>query len=407
MTRRPHLARWCLGVACLALLAAAHAAPSAEQLEAEARQRLAIQSDDATARFDLARALGWQQRWDEAQPIYDELLARAPDNPDYLLGLAQVWRGRGQPLLALPLLARARALAPTYEDVWRAEISALIETGDRARLDEARTLREAARDAFAQSIWLFPALDMPAAEGALGRNVRAGMPGDARRTVIELVGSHDALSGGLPSWQGAQLTLEQHLGERRLIYGSVEHTRRFSQSDDFFQLGAFVPVAPLTTLQLEAAFSSTHRVRASRRLLLQVQQALPRGWEIGAGARLAHYNSGSAHQINLGVERYRGHHRIGYTAFMDRPEGAKNAFSHRVLWAYHFTDRSWVGLNVAWGRETEHDGGSLRTLPFRAAALTGRHELSTQWALIWNVGWNRYRQGYARTGVGLGIRRTF
>ena len=406
MTMTRALLAGLLGWALLACSGTAMAAPSGEQLESDARQRLSVHPDDEAARFDLARALSWQQRWDEAQPIYDELLARAPDNTDYLLGMAQVWRGRGQPRAALPLLGRARALAPAYQDVWRAEISALLETGDPALRDQARTLRERARDAFAQSGWLFPALDTPAAEVALGRLARAGLPG-ARRTVVELSGSHDALNGGRGDWQVVQLALEQHLGERRLVYGSVEHGRRFGLRDDFAQLGGLVPLAPLTTLQIEGAFSPTHRVRPSNRLLVQLQHALPRGWEIGSGARIARYDSGSSYQANMGVEHYRGQQRLGYTLFMGAPEGARAALAHRLQWAYHRTDRDWVGLTVGWGRETEHDGNRLQTRPFRALGLSGRHELSTQWALIWDVGWNRYRQGYARTGVRLGVRRTF
>ena len=385
----------------------ARAAGEGERLESEARQRLLAQPSDAKARFDLARALTWQQRWDKAHEIYGELLASEPENPDYLLGMAQVWRGRGRPADALRLLADARALAPGYEDVWRAEISALIETGDALAMARARTLRESARNAFPNAIWLFPALDIPAAETARGRDARVGVHGAARRSVVEVALSHDALTGDRADWQGVQMTLERHLGERRMVYGSVEHTRRFGLQDDYAQLGVFMPLAPLTTLQLEGAFSPTHHVRASRRLLAQVQQALPRGWEIGGGIRLAHYDYGSARQLNLGLERYWGQHRAGYTLFLGGPVGSGHAAAHRLQWAYYLADRDWVALTTSWGRETEHDGQALRSLQFAAVSVSGQRELSSNWTLIWDVGRHRYRQGYARTGLRVGLRRTF
>ena len=58
------------------------------ELESQARTRLQRQPDDPAALADLARALAWQQRWDEAQALYERLLAATSDDADHLLGLA-------------------------------------------------------------------------------------------------------------------------------------------------------------------------------------------------------------------------------------------------------------------------------------------------------------------------------
>ena len=59
------------------------------------QQRLAKKPGDTDARFELARALARQNKFQAAAAEYLRLLKKYPDNPDYLLGIAQVnlWSG--------------------------------------------------------------------------------------------------------------------------------------------------------------------------------------------------------------------------------------------------------------------------------------------------------------------------
>lgn len=92
-------------------------------------QRVEAEPTDAEARFLLARVLSWLERWPESLQHYDLLLADSPDNVDYLHGKAQVLVWSGRPEQALPLLERARALAPEYESIWQLESQALLAAG--------------------------------------------------------------------------------------------------------------------------------------------------------------------------------------------------------------------------------------------------------------------------------------
>jgi tetratricopeptide (TPR) repeat protein len=108
------------------LLDQARAAVKAERFdhaERLLRQAVRIQKSDLEARFLLARVLSWQGKRREALIEYDVLIKANPRDADYLLGKAQtlVWDGRPAP--ALPLLQKARRLAPRYEDVWRLQIT--------------------------------------------------------------------------------------------------------------------------------------------------------------------------------------------------------------------------------------------------------------------------------------------
>jgi tetratricopeptide (TPR) repeat protein len=130
--------------------------PEAERL---LRERLAQEPGDAEARFLLARVLAWQERHAVALREYERLLEAEPDNSDYLLGKAQTHLWNHEPESALPLLSKARRLAPGYEDVWRAQIMALVALGDESRLRQARIIRDEARRRFPDSRWEFRGIE--------------------------------------------------------------------------------------------------------------------------------------------------------------------------------------------------------------------------------------------------------
>ena len=100
---------------------------------ADARLREAPEDEDA--HFWRARLLGWLTRWPEAEREYRRLIELAPDNADYLIGLATVRLGQEQPNDALNLLDRARVRDDHRPDQFVARGRALRSLG---RVPEAR-----------------------------------------------------------------------------------------------------------------------------------------------------------------------------------------------------------------------------------------------------------------------------
>ena len=145
--------------------------------------------EDDEARFLRARALGWSGSYDAALQAYDELLNANPANVDYLLGRSQVlvWMGRAEE--ALPLLARARALAPDYEEIWRLELNARISAA--GSFPENRQTAAFAEEARAR----FPGR-------GLG-TVRAAQPGPARQRhhLRQSEQRLQQLEGAVRGWQ--------------------------------------------------------------------------------------------------------------------------------------------------------------------------------------------------------------
>ncbi|MFD1712461.1 YaiO family outer membrane beta-barrel protein [Ottowia flava] len=374
----------------LALGSHGYAAPSTEgtatELEFQARARLARQADDPAALADLARALAWQERWDEAQALYERLLRATPDDADHLLGLAQIWKGRGHPDRALPLLRRARALAPDYQDVWQSEIQALSASGQP---EQARKLKELAHQRFPDAAWAAapPTSMRPATTVSVDTEFArlSGARGDRREQVLHVV----------HQWR-----------PRTNVFGGVIRTQQLGTLDRYFYAGTTLPWGPGSTLQLELGGSSTHHIAPKQRLGVQWQVQPGSGWDLGVGWRLSRYDTATARLWQLSADRYWGSHQWGYTVYLGSARGA-NAVSHKLMWTYHLSDHDRIGISLSHGHEIEAEGARLSRTQVRSASLSGHHRLTDAWAATWTLGWLQYQPGYLRRGAHVGLRYTF
>ena len=118
------------------------------------RNWLNTHDKDHEARFLLAQVLAGQEgKTSDALAEFDRLLSDYPTNTDLLLGKAEVLQRLGKAADALPLLKKARRLAPNQEQIWRAQINALLEAGGESRMRQVRLIQAAAAQRFPDSNW--------------------------------------------------------------------------------------------------------------------------------------------------------------------------------------------------------------------------------------------------------------
>lgn len=147
------------------------------------QQVLAARPDDVDARLNLGLALLAVNRLDEAEAAFREVTVRTPDYTDAWIGLARVEQRRGN-------LAEARRLAD----------QALLRSPDSV---EARELRRALA---------------PEPEWRLDGGV-----------------SYSTLSRDLPPWTEARMSASRRLDDRWSVGGGIEATRRFDNTDIYFE----------------------------------------------------------------------------------------------------------------------------------------------------------------------------
>lgn len=432
MSRRPLLLL--VLAMCIGLPAGAEEPAAAEN---RLRARVAKHPGDTAARFELARTLSREKRFKAAAAEYAQLVKEHPDNPDYLLGLAQVMLWSGKPLKALPRLKRARSLAPGYADVWHAEIQARLALGDDAR---ARVMRDTARRRFPAANWTFARLDgpvntplpasaepaappltaspsvpapLPEASAPLAVPAMATAPAlaplpAARGTAVEVGVSHEHLTRGLPAWRSRYLLGEHRTAGDTIFYGGLRAIERHSLTDREAHGGIGVPVSPTLRVQAEAGISDTHRILAARYGAVQFEAQPATGWTLAGGWRRSSYDAGMTSLLHVGGDRYVGQERFSYTVFSGGPDGTGRAPSHRLQWAHYYGDRDWAGIAINAGRETENTGvAGFVTSRVHGLTVAGRHGLGGEWSLSWEAGRLRQGDAYTRSGARLGLRYAF
>ena len=147
------------------------------------QQVLAAQPEDVDARLNLGLALLALNRLDEAEAAFQAVIARTPGYTDAWIGLARIEQRRGDVVEARRLADEALLRSPGHE--------------------EARALQRALA---------------PEPEWRMDAGV-----------------SYSTLSRDLPSWTEARMSASRRLDDRWVVGGGIEATRRFDNTDVYFE----------------------------------------------------------------------------------------------------------------------------------------------------------------------------
>jgi YaiO family outer membrane protein len=357
-------------------------------------QRLAGYPGDEEARYLLARTLAWSRRWDAAMAEYDQLLDQSPDNADYLLGKSQVYVWSERPAEALPLLERARALAPDYEGIWRLESQALLATGGAENRRRHDALAAEARKRFPDSNW------------PLWQDLSGSALGFEPSSDYEVGYSFDSLDNGFDNWHSVYVQASHNPAPRKAYYVVIESIDRFSERESDFMAGAYLPLDQDWTLLVQGSVAPSANVLPEWTASAELQRSLAGSWGLRGGFRHAEYSDSRYELMNLGAERYWGNWQAAYTLYIGWPESAGTSISHLGRLDRYYGARNRIGLLAGFGEESESVGQDrLLTSNTRTLGLTGRHWMNPDWAVSWDVIWHRQGDVYNRGGVRVGLRR--
>lgn len=348
-------------------------------------QHLATTPDDDESRFLLARVLAWRGQPDRALPIYAALLAREPDNADYLFGQGQalLWAGRAGE--ALSPLERAQALVPDYPEL-------------AAALAQARA---------ASASGASNATPTTAGTGPTAPSIAAADEGPVARTGVAGIGvsvRNEWLDRGLDDWRAYRVDAASVPRDALGWYGAINHEQRFGLSDTGVEFGLVAPFGAGWTVQAEIGGAPGAEFLPRGYGDLRLQRALDGGWVVGASVRHTAYRDTDVDRLALGVERYAGNWRAGYTLNLTAAAGER-LVGHDLSLDRYYADRSSVGLRLSTGEDTALQGVSVVASDVDAAWLQGRHWFAPDWALQWSAGASRQGELYDRRWVQLGVWR--
>jgi YaiO family outer membrane protein len=239
-----------------------------------------------------------------------------------------------------------------------------------------------------------------AGEGSSLRGLKP--PRDALAAVAE---SDTAASEGL-KWQGVENLRD--LAPRLSLYGGSLETHHFSSHTLDFSSGLHRPFGQAYSPLGDGNFNPVHDVVPKYTLYNYVNQTLPGGWGLGFGVRQSGFNFGSSHLLAFSAERYFGSFRGAFTLYSSRADGSPLGSAHRFQVNYFYGERNTVGLAYTTGRDIEHPavGIGVPLADVRDLTLSGRHWLSPNWALTYDV-LSQEQALYRRQGLRLGVSRSF
>jgi YaiO family outer membrane protein len=376
------------------LVAASLAAAPAFACDPALVADVAANPDHHDQRDALARSCARAGRFDEALTHYDVLLAVDGRNVDWLLGKSQALLALQRPRDALPLLERGRTIAPAYEDVWRANVTALEAAGERVR---ARALAREAEQVFPQSAW---PRDKQAAI------TRMLLLEEGTRLSVAL--SHENLSGGRPSWQAATVAIEQPLDGRRRLLAGLNVEERFDTRDEEFSLGLVDRIGANWSWGITASAAADAEILPEWSLTAEVGRTIPGNRNLSLRARHAEYQSVDVDLLAATIEQYAEKFRVAYTLTGSRPTDIDWKYSHTLRAAHDYEYGSHVTLALGYGKEAETIApGVVQVTDVRSISLLGVHWRTAAWGFAWEAGWHEQGDLYNRLRIRLGLEHRF
>ncbi|MGH8241800.1 MAG: YaiO family outer membrane beta-barrel protein [Steroidobacteraceae bacterium] len=375
----------------LALLAA----PPALACDAALQATVAARPGDTDARDVLARSCAKAGSYEDALRHYDLLLARDASNVDWIVGKSQALLALDRPREALPLLERARTLAPAYEDIWRLNATALAALD---RFDAADALLAEAAARFPASAWPRERREALAERRLLERGTRLS---------ADL--SYEDLSGGRPAWKGASLGFDHRLGGSRHLFSGLHLEERFDTRDEQILVGFADRLNEDWSYGLSADAAPDAEILPEWSVSLEAGRALPDDWSLGLRYRHASHSTADVDTLSTSVEKYLGAYSLGYSLNTAKVSDISDPhFGHLLRLNRDYGDANRIALVVGFGEEAETVApGVVQVTDTRSVSLNGVHWSRTAWGLSWEAGW--YEQGdlYDRFRIRLGLEHRF
>ena len=359
-----------------------HTVPVAvERALAEAETAHARRPGDPAARFELARALGWNERYDAALSMLDALIADYPDNFDYRLQRARVLGWMGRVGDALEALDGVQARAPDYPGL--APLRRRLEDRLAPPPDDTR------ED------------DAPAAAAA------ASMPGDGEWRLTAGA-TLESLTGGREGWNAQTLDLDRTTPTDWRWGVGVATASRFGDRDTTLLVRGGRAPAPGWQVDAYAAVTPSASFAPARQYGVAVRRALPRGWVAGADVSARRYTDVDVDIASLVAERYVARFRFAWRASFSWLDGADRTLSNAISADWYRDGRTSIGLVLATGRESEAvAAGRVLQTSVRSVTLTGRRDLNRALTLRWFAGTHEQGDIYRRNYAGFGLTTRF
>jgi YaiO family outer membrane protein len=217
-------------------------------------------------------------------------------------------------------------------------------------------------------------------------------------------------SGGAPRLKrNGDTALPQVVPPRLFLSGGTSQAHRVTAKDTEYRLGVHQPAGQNIPALAESNIHTLVDALPRYTLYSDVTRALPGGWGLGFGVRETEYSFSTRNLLSFSAHRDFGSFRGAYTLYSNGAEGSGLGSAHRFEVRYLYGERNTIGLSYTTGRDIDNAGlpMAFSSGDVRDWTLSGRHWLSPNWALTYDVLSQDQGSFYRRQGLRLGVSRSF
>lgn len=388
---------------------------------------VAADSTAYEARFQLARALSFSGKREDAIRVYSDILAGSPTNSDVLLGRGRVYAWMGKWKESEADLLAASVKSPTYADVWSAlgdmylwsdrpqkaveaygrlselkptEPAPLIARGRAKRsaadLVGARTDFEAARTRGADGneidsylATLMPRVQTP--EAFVPEGFHWSASASAGMTRFSPLRDH---------WSDYTYSIRRHFSRGSLAVEYLD-ARRFQSDDNAWALDAYVDL-------WNRAYANVRYQRAPKPQLYpknswrtEIFQGFGRGWELSGSYDHLEFGNTNTDMYGVGLGKYIGNFYLrGRTLFI--PGTGFTSLSHRGIVRYYYAGNGddYLELSGGWGRGGEiARAGNINRTKSESAGISFVKYLSPHWGMKLGASYGDDENSFVERGL--------
>lgn len=191
--------------------------------------------------------------------------------------------------------------------------------------------------------------------------------------------------------------------------GRMVDSQRFAGASFDLRSSVYQPVGQNISNLADANANPFYEALPRYTLSNQLSRGSSSGWGMGLGVRQREYSYVTTNLVSVSAEHAWGNLRSGYTMYSNRADGSALGSAQRFQVSYAYGDRNSVGLAYTTGRDVENPALTLGLQPadVRDWSLSGRHWLSPNWALTYDVLSQEHAYLARRQGLRLGVSRSF
>lgn len=226
---------------------------------------------------------------------------------------------------------------------------------------------------------------------------------------LEVGGSYEKLDNRYDSWNSAYFGGAHYFSKRSSVYGRMTQSDRFNMQDISLLAGLTYPVSERWTFSLETDDSPTYQFLPQWSLQGSAHYKMDYGFGALFSFRHASYREQYNDTGSVGLERYWGNFRFAYTLYISQLQAAPEpTFSHLGQASYFYSENDYVGIAISGGQSAVRlDPSRISNADVSSYSLLGRHNLTPEWALVYELSLNLQGTSYTRRGASFGLRYAF